>query len=146
MALSEIYREFSTYRIGENDISISGRIDEPIERMAIGEYYTGLITKPRAVSGENPGQLYLLWGYNKEEEFSHYKLYRSKEENFLADESTFVADIYLEEYVGSFFMVGYSEKTDITFTLANSLSAASRLFTRKITIAWFPVERTKEYT
>lgn len=99
IAMSEIYRGFSTYRIGENDISISGRIDEPVERMAIGEYYTGLITKPRAVSGENPGQLYLLWGYNKEEEFSHYKLYRSKEENFLADESTFVADIYLEEYV-----------------------------------------------
>ena len=98
-ALSESYRGFSTYRIGENDISISGRIDESVERMAIGEYYTGLITKPRAVSGENPGQLYLLWGYNKEEEFSHYKLYRSKEENFLADESTFVADIYLEEYV-----------------------------------------------
>ena len=26
-------------------------------------------------------------------------LYRSREENFVADESTFVTDIYLEEYV-----------------------------------------------
>lgn len=104
LEIEEKTKGFITYRLGKDNISVPVRplksesYDENIPA-PIGSYYTGLVTKPKAVFGENPGQLYLLWGHNKEENFSHYKLYRSKEENFPADESTFVADVYPEEYV-----------------------------------------------
>ena len=65
----------------------------------IGSVYTGLITDPRAGFGELRGHLYLLWGYNNDPDFSHYKLYRSESSDFICDETTFVADVYPEEYV-----------------------------------------------
>ena len=96
--------EFITYRLGKNNVAIKERVKIPaaIEKgtpAPIGTVYTGLITKPRAAAGENSGQLYLLWGANNEDDFSHYKLYRSERQGFVPDESTFIADILPEEYV-----------------------------------------------
>ena len=93
---------FLTYRLGKNRIKIKSKENKKIfstqKPAPIGSVYTGLITKPRAACGEHPGHLYLLWGQNKEENFSHYKLYRSEQADFIADESTFIADVMPEEY------------------------------------------------
>lgn len=59
----------------------------------VGEIYSGIIAKPRASWGAMPGQLYLIWGRNMEENFSHYELYRSEEADFEADENSFVARV-----------------------------------------------------
>ena len=95
---------FITYRLGRESIQIKTR--EPAALAAangqpapIGAVYTGLITKPCAAAGEHNGHLYLLWGANTEEDFSHYKLYRSEHSGFDVCEETFVADILPEEYV-----------------------------------------------
>ena len=78
----------------------------------IGSVYTGLITSPRAACGEHSGHLYLLWGQNTENDFSHYKLYRSEQSDFTADESTFIADVMPEEYcVGRYEDKGLKEHT-----------------------------------
>ena len=78
----------------------------------IGSVYTGLITKPRAGAGEHAGHLYLLWGQNTDGDFSHYKLYRSEVEDFEADDTTFVANVYPQEYcVGRYEDRGLKEHT-----------------------------------
>ena len=78
----------------------------------IGSVYTGLITQPRAAAGEDSGHLYLLWGYNIEEDFSHYKLYRSEEPGFVPGEDHFLADIQPEEYcVGRYEDKGLKDNT-----------------------------------
>ncbi len=64
----------------------------------IGSVYTGLITEPMAGHTENLGQLYLLWGRNMEEDLSHYELYRSEEDGFVPDDTTFVINVEPEEY------------------------------------------------
>ena len=38
--------------------------------------WTGLVEKPRAIHGENDGQLYLEWGAEMSATFDHYDLYR----------------------------------------------------------------------
>ncbi len=94
---------FATYRIGGDAISL---IERPVVQKRgengapapIGSVYTGLITSPRAAAGENDGHLYLLWGHSTEKDFSHYKLYRSEHSGFVADDTTFVADVMPEEY------------------------------------------------
>ena len=92
-----------TYRLTADNIKLNVRdekLDLPSDRPApIGSVYTGLITKPRAACGEDTGHIYLLWGANTEKDFSHYKLYRSEQPGFEADEKTFIADVYPEEYV-----------------------------------------------
>ena len=94
---------FSTYRLGREVLKLKERKIEIIKGenggpAPIGSVYTGLITEPRAAAGENPGHLYLLWGQSTEEDFSHYKLYRSELPDFEADEDSFVADVMPEEY------------------------------------------------
>lgn len=94
---------FIAYRFGKDEIRINKKeIPEHIgnnnEPAPIGMTYTGLITKPRAARGENHGHLYLLWGANTEADLSHYKLYRSETPNFVADDSTFLADVYPEDF------------------------------------------------
>ena len=64
----------------------------------IGSVYTGLITDPMAGHSENPGQLYLLWGKNMEENLSHYELYRSETDGFIPSADNFVANVELEDY------------------------------------------------
>ena len=92
-----------TYRLTADNIKLNVRdekLDLPSDRPApIGSVYTGLITKPRAACGEDTGHIYLLWGANTEKDFSHYKLYRSEQPGFEANEKTFIADVYPEEYV-----------------------------------------------
>ena len=53
--------------------------------------WTGLIEKPRAGHGEKDGQMYLLWGAEMSERFSHYELYR---------DGKFVANVTNEVYQG----------------------------------------------
>ena len=79
----------------------------------IGSYYTGLITAPRAARGEEEGHLYLLWGRSREEDFSHYELYRSEVSGFEPDEQSLVAKIFQEpEYVvGRYVDKGLKEHT-----------------------------------
>ena len=69
--------------------------------LPIGAFYTGLISAPRAARGENDGQLYLLWGASREENLSHYKLFRGEVADFTADSTTHIADILPEDYVVS---------------------------------------------
>lgn len=95
---------FITYRLGAEDLKLKLRetfapnISDK-KPLPIGEFYTGLITEPKAFRGENDGQLYLLWGASKEPNLSHYKLFRGETADFIADDSTHVADILPEEYV-----------------------------------------------
>lgn len=104
----EINNGFITYRLGKNTIRL--KTSQPQQDFVkkgipapIGSVYTGLITKPCAAAGENSGHLYLLWGANMEDDFSHYKLYRSEVSGFVPGEENFVADILPEEYrVGRF--------------------------------------------
>ena len=86
---------FTTYRLGSGVLRLKEReipavSDSPAP---IGSVYTGLITEPRAAAGEESGHLYLLWGHNIEEDFSHYKLYRSEESGFVPSADNFLADI-----------------------------------------------------
>lgn len=104
---------FATYRLGEDTLSL---VPRPVEALTgkdgapapIGSVYTGLITEPCAAAGENAGHLYLLWGQSREEDLSHYRLYRSETLNFTPDESNFIADVQPEEY-----RVGRYEDVDL---------------------------------
>lgn len=95
---------FITYRLGAEDLKLKMKdlrtpklSDE--KPLPIGEFYTGLITKPKAACGENDGQLYLLWGASKEPNLSHYKLFRGETADFIVDDSSHIADVLPEEYV-----------------------------------------------
>ncbi len=103
---------FFAYRICGDGISIAEAEKKEKEYLTIGEAYTGLITKPRASCGENGGQMYLLWGQNTEGDLSHYELYRSEDENFIADESTFAEKVEPGEYrVARYEDLGLKEHT-----------------------------------
>ena len=71
-------------------------LDKPLP---VGSHYTGLIDKPKATNGEKDGQIYLLWGKNKERNLSHYELYRSDAPDFKANKQTFVANVFIEPFV-----------------------------------------------
>ncbi len=108
---------FITFRIGKNTIRIKDKprdiptLDEN-KPAPVGSIYTGLITKPYAAAGENSGHLYLLWGANKEKNFSHYKLYRSEKSGFEPSDDTWIADVLPEEYVvGRYEDTGLKEHT-----------------------------------
>jgi hypothetical protein len=95
---------FVTYRLGQNSIHIKERepytiVPSEDKPLPVGSVYTGLITTPRAAAGENPGQLYLLWGANTQADLSHYKLYRSKESGFIPGDDTHIADVMPEDFV-----------------------------------------------
>jgi len=97
---------FITYRIGKEQISLKEKNTEATftddkKPLPIGAFYTGLISAPRAARGENDGQLYLLWGASREENLSHYKLFRGEVADFTADSTTHIADILPEDYVVS---------------------------------------------
>ncbi|MDO4859283.1 MAG: glycoside hydrolase family 38 C-terminal domain-containing protein [Thermoguttaceae bacterium] len=64
----------------------------------IGSLYTGLVSEPKAATGEADDLLYLEWGQNMESDFSHYELYRSTEKGFTPDEKTFVTNVERGEY------------------------------------------------
>ena len=108
---------FSTYRLGSGTLTLRERLPEQITETQgapapIGSVYTGLITEPLAAAGEHPGQLYLLWGANTEEDLSHYLLYRSEGSGFEADETTFLAEVLPEEYrVGRYVDTGLKDHT-----------------------------------
>jgi hypothetical protein len=95
---------FITYRLGAEDLKLkmkdlrSPKLSNE-KPLPIGEFYTGLITKPKAACGENDGQLYLLWGASKEPNLSHYKLFRGETADFIADDATHIADVLPEKYV-----------------------------------------------
>ena len=95
---------FITYRLGAEDLKLkmkdlrSPKLSDE-KPLPIGEFYTGLITKPKAACGENDGQLYLLWGASKEPNLSHYKLFRGETADFIVDDSSHIADVLPEEYV-----------------------------------------------
>lgn len=95
---------FITYRLGEDEIKFTPKESKEPKTstkkpLPIGQFYTGLITEPKAVCGENDGQLYLLWGANRETNLSHYKLFRGEFADFIADDSTHIADVLPEEFV-----------------------------------------------
>jgi len=95
---------FITYRLGADDIKLKLREKSAPKTsnkkpLPIGEFYTGLITEPKAACGENDGQLYLLWGASREPNLSHYRLFRGESADFIADDSTHIADVLPEEYV-----------------------------------------------
>ena len=75
---------------------ITPSLDKPLP---IGSFYTGLVDKPKAVSGEKDGQIYLLWGKNREKNLSHYQLFRSENPDFKANNKTFIANVLPEPYV-----------------------------------------------
>lgn len=87
---------FSTLRVDVGEVSQRENIPDVIDEnkpAPIGSVYTGLITKPKAARGEDDGNLYLLWGQNMERNLSHYELYRSKAENFVPSDESFVAKV-----------------------------------------------------
>jgi hypothetical protein len=93
---------FYTYKIGDFKIKNQKQEKPRLSKekpLPIGSHYTGLIDKPKAANGEKNGQIYLLWGANKESNLSHYELYRSITPNFKANTKTFVAKVYPEPYV-----------------------------------------------
>ncbi|MFA7637349.1 MAG: glycoside hydrolase family 38 C-terminal domain-containing protein [Monoglobales bacterium] len=92
---------FLTIRLGEGKVNIPVREEIAVSQnpMPIGSKYTGLISTPRAASGEESGHLYLLWGANTEPGFSHYELYRSEKSGFIPSDETFLAKVMPEEYV-----------------------------------------------
>lgn len=115
--VSEIEDGFSTFLLGQDVLKIEEKSLEKEDVVTgrpapIGSVYTGLITNPRAGAGEHAGHLYLLWGQNMEGDFSHYKLYRSEHADFEADDTTFIADVFPEEYcVGRYEDRGLKEHT-----------------------------------
>lgn len=115
--ITKMEEGFSTFLLGRNELKLEEkRLEkenvETRKPAPIGSVYTGLITKPRAGAGEHAGHLYLLWGQNTESDFSHYKLYRSEQRDFEADDTSFIADVYPEEYcVGRYEDKGLKEHT-----------------------------------
>ena len=95
-------RGFYTYKISGYKIKFNKRekiftsLDKPLP---IGSHYTGLVDKPKAVSGEKDGQIYLLWGKNRERNLSHYELYRGETEDFKVNKKSFVSKVYPEQFV-----------------------------------------------
>ena len=106
---------FTTYRLGQDTTSLKTREPEiPVSPdgvpSPIGAVYTGLIGEPCAAATEGYGSLYLLWGANRDPDFSHYKLYRSEASGFEANEDTFLAEIQPEEYcVGRYVDTGLKD-------------------------------------
>ncbi len=90
---------FSIYRIGSKAISLPERREADGDNMAIGAFYTGLITEPCAAAGAEEGQLYLLWGACRDKAFSHYLLYRSETSGFTPSTESLIARVMPEEYV-----------------------------------------------
>ncbi|MDR0337202.1 MAG: hypothetical protein LBI18_08945, partial [Planctomycetaceae bacterium] len=64
----------------------------------IGSFDTGLVTLPETAHGDNPDQLYLIWGQNMESDLSHYELFRSEMKGFTPNSDNFVAKIKPGQY------------------------------------------------
>ncbi|MBQ7643276.1 MAG: fibronectin type III domain-containing protein, partial [Clostridia bacterium] len=111
-------RGFISYRLfGDKIFPKTKKADEPVAvggaPLPIGSVYTGLIDKPRAGTGEGSGKIYLLWGASKEEDFSHYELYRSKVSGFALSEENLIAEVYPEEFVvGRYEDCGLEDNTE----------------------------------
>lgn len=108
---------FITYRLNVDglDLKIQNK-EEIIKRdnkpSPIGSVYTGLITTPCAYHSENRGEIYLLWGYNNDVDFSHYRLFRSEVPGFIPNDETFIANVEPEEYVvGRYVDSGLKDET-----------------------------------
>ncbi len=95
----ELKEGFSTVYLGKDDIKLPTKEKQEVNPLAIGGVETGLITKPKAACGEDDGMLYLLWGKCSSENLSHYALYRGDTAEFIANETTKIAEIKPEEYV-----------------------------------------------
>ncbi len=107
---------FATFRLGAGSIRMAERkLNQPIYGSvpaAVGSWYTGLITQPKAARGEHRGHLYLLWGQNMEPDLDHYRLYRSEKPGFEASEETLLTLVYPEEYrVGRYEDTGLKDNT-----------------------------------
>jgi len=109
---------FGTYRLGGGCLQLKQRSPEQKRGengapAPIGSVYTGLVGEPCAARGEDAGHLYLEWGRSREEDFSHYELYRSEVSGFAPDEQSLVAKVFQEpEYVvGRYVDKGLKEHT-----------------------------------
>lgn len=84
---------FYTCKLGKDSVYLKVREPKEQESDEVGTVHTGLITGPVAASGEDADLLYLLWGHAAAEDITHYRLYRGETEDFICDETTFVADV-----------------------------------------------------
>ena len=85
----------ATYRLTDFQVP-EIKLSDPIlgdTPAAIGSWYTGLITKPRAGHSGDDGVLYLIWGQNMEPDLSHYELYRSLVPGFIPGKENFLARV-----------------------------------------------------
>ena len=78
----------------------------------IGYVITGLVTKPRAVSGDEFDQLYLEWGQNRESDLDHYELVRGETPDFKPQPSRHIANVE----PGLWRIVRYEDRGLKTFT------------------------------
>lgn len=92
---------FITVRAGAEPPRLPVREAAPMDPLAIGGAYTGLISNPRAASSydADPGTMYLLWGKCAGETVSHYELYRAADPDFVPDGSNLIARVEPEQYV-----------------------------------------------
>ncbi len=110
---------FVTLRLGKDAVSVREREILQPKPLSVGSTYTGLVTSPRGLRGENDGQIYLLWGINREENFSHYNVYRSLEKDFEITDETFIARVEPEEFcVGRYVDNGLEKNTCYYYRVA----------------------------
>lgn len=108
---------FSTYRLNADSVCLPEReTSVPCSSEGfpapIGAHYTALISEPCAAASEDTDSLYLLWGASREADFSHYRLYRSEQKGFSANEDTFLANVMPEDYcVGRYVDTGLKAHT-----------------------------------
>jgi hypothetical protein len=93
---------FITYRVGSKKIRLAQSkgitaANNGVPR-AVGHYENGLITRPKAICGENQGQLYLVWGNNREDNLAYYALYRGEDCGFTANTETLIAKVEPGDY------------------------------------------------
>ena len=67
---------FNLEPYGSATIRIVSPDAAPIRRRPATEPWTGLLTRPRAFAGGNPGQIYLLWQTDASPDFAYYEIER----------------------------------------------------------------------
>ena len=78
----------------------------------VGASHAGLISAPRAWRGDASNLLYLQWGQNRENDLSHYELYRGDQPGFAINATSFLARVE----AGPYATVQYEDKNLKTHT------------------------------